>query len=82
MTEHITDLLIDWNNGSAEALDKLLPLVEVELRRIAANYMRHERSGHTLQTTALVNEAFLKLADQREVRWQNRSHFFALSSKL
>jgi RNA polymerase sigma factor (TIGR02999 family) len=75
-------LLIDWNNGSAEALEKLMPLVERELRRIAANHMKRESPGHTLQTTALVNEAYLKLVDQREVRWQNRAHFFALSSQL
>ena len=59
-----------------------MPLVERELRRIAANHMRRESPGHTLQTTALVNEAYLKLVDQREVRWQNRAHFFALSSQL
>lgn len=59
-----------------------MPMVEAELRRIAANYMRRENPGHTLQTTALVNEAYLKLVDQREVRWQNRAHFFALASKL
>jgi len=75
-------LLIDWNNGSPEALEKLMPLVEGELRRIAANHMRKENPGHTLQTTALVNEAYLKLVDQRDVRWQNRAHFFALASKL
>jgi RNA polymerase sigma factor (TIGR02999 family) len=80
--EPITQLLIDWNNGSPEALEKLMPMVEAELRRIAANYMRRERPGHTLQTSALVNEAYLKLVDQREVRWQNRSHFFALASQL
>lgn len=82
MTEQITQLLIDWNAGSAEALDKLLPMVEAELRRMASNYMRREHPGHTLQTTALVNEAYLKLVDQREVRWQNRAHFFALASKI
>src|ERR1700704_6456258 len=59
-----------------------MPLVESQLRRIAANYMRRENPGHTLQTTALVNEAYLKLVDQREVRWQNRAHFFALASQL
>ena len=59
-----------------------MPMVESELRRIAANYMRRERPGHTLQTSALVNEAYLKLVDQRQVRWQNRSHFFALASQL
>jgi RNA polymerase sigma-70 factor (ECF subfamily) len=80
--EEITQLLIDWSNGSPEALERLMPMVESELRRIAANYMRRERPGHTLQTSALVNEAYLKLVDQREVRWQNRSHFFALASQL
>lgn len=78
----ITGLLIDWNNGSLEALEKLMPMVERELRRIAANHMRRESPGHTLQTTALVNEAYLKLVDQRDVRWQNRAHFFALASQL
>lgn len=78
----ITGLLIDWNNGSLEALEKLMPMVERELRRIAANHMRRESPGHTLQTTALVNEAYLKLVDQRDVHWQNRAHFFALASQL
>lgn len=82
MPQQITELLIDWNNGAPEALEKLMPLVEVELRRIAANYMRRENPGHTLQTSALVNEAYLKLIDQREVHWQNRAHFFALASQL
>lgn len=59
-----------------------MPMVESELRRIAANYMRRERPDHTLQTSALVNEAYLKLVDQRQVRWENRSHFFALASQL
>jgi RNA polymerase sigma factor (TIGR02999 family) len=82
LPQQITELLIDWNNGSREALEKLMPMVESELRRIAANYMRRESPGHMLQTTALVNEAYLKLVDQREVRWQNRAHFFALASQL
>jgi RNA polymerase sigma factor (TIGR02999 family) len=82
MAERITELLVDWSNGSKEALDKLMPLVETELRRIASNHMRHERVGHTLQTTALVNEAYLRLVDQKTVRWQNRAHFFALASQL
>jgi RNA polymerase sigma-70 factor, ECF subfamily len=81
-TQQITGLLIKWNNGSPEALDQLMPMVERELRRIAGNYMRREHPAHTLQTTALVNEAFLKLVDQREVNWQNRAHFFALASRL
>ncbi|CAA9336003.1 Gll4071 protein [uncultured Microcoleus sp.] len=71
-----------WNNGEAAALTQLLPIVEIELRRIAHNYMRRERGNHTLQTSALVNEAFVKLVDQREVRWRNRSHFFALSAQI
>src|SRR5947208_1615232 len=78
----ITGLLVDWSNGSAEALEKLMPMVERELRRIAANHMRREPAGHTLQTTALVNEAYLRLIDQRQVHWQNRSHFFALASQF
>ena len=77
----ITELLIDWNNGSPEALQQLMPIVEGELRRIAANYMRRERGNHTLQATALVNEAYMKLVDQRDVQWQNRAHFFALASQ-
>lgn len=71
----VTELLTAWNNGEESALHQLLPLVETELRRIAHNYMRRERGNHTLQTSALVNEAYVKLVDQREVRWQNRSHF-------
>ena len=82
LPEQITQLLIDWHNGSPEAMDKLMPMVESELRRIAANYMRRERPDHTLQTSALVNEAYLKLIDQTKVRWENRSHFFALASQL
>jgi len=78
----VTELLVAWNNGEAAALDQLLPVVEIELRRIAHNYMRRERGNHTLQTSALVNEAYVKLVDQRDVRWQNRSHFFALSAQI
>jgi len=78
----VTALLMAWNNGEESALSQLLPIVEVELRRIAHNYMCRERGNHTLQTSALVNEAYLKLIDQRDVRWQNRSHFFALSAQI
>ena len=78
----VTELLVAWNNGEETALNQLLPIVEIELRRIAHNYMRRERGNHTLQTSALVNEAFVKLIDQRSVRWQNRSHFFALSAQI
>lgn len=78
----ITGLLLAWNKGDDSALDKLMSLVEVELHRIAARYMRRENSDHTLQTTALVNEAYLKLIDQRQANFQNRAHFFALSSQI
>lgn len=79
-THEITGLLLAWNNGDDSALVKLMPLVESELHRIAAQYMRRENSDHTLQTTALVNEAYLKLIDQRQANFQNRAHFFALSA--
>lgn len=80
--EQITELLAAWSSGDAAALEKLLPSVERELRRIAHNYMRRENRNHTLQTTALVNEAYLKLINQRRVNWQNRAHFFALSAQI
>jgi RNA polymerase sigma-70 factor (ECF subfamily) len=78
----VTRLLVDWSNGNQAALDQLMPLVDRELHRLAHHYMRHEKPGHTLQTTALVNEAYLKLIDQRNVQWKNRAHFFALSAQL
>jgi RNA polymerase sigma factor (TIGR02999 family) len=78
----ITELLIDWGQGDQLALEKLMPLVYDELRRLANNYLRREPAGHTLQPTALVNEAYLKLVGQRKVNWQNRAHFFAISAKL
>lgn len=77
----ITKLLIDLSDGKREALDKLIPLVYGELRRMAARYLRREADFHTLQTTALVHEAYLKLVDQRKMRWQNRSHFFAIAAQ-
>lgn len=79
---NITELLAAWGDGQSDALDRLLPVVEVELRRIAHHHMRRENGNHVLQTSALVNEAFLKLVEQRAVNWQNRSHFFALSSQI
>jgi RNA polymerase sigma factor (TIGR02999 family) len=82
LPQEITGLLIDWSNGSSEAMDRLMPVIEGELRRIAGNYMRRESPGNTLQTTALVNETYLKLIDQKQVRWQNRAHFFAIASTL
>src|SRR5258705_13635111 len=81
-SEGVTQLLVDWSNGDQKALDKLMPLVYSELRRLASNYLRRERAGHTLQPTALVNEAYLKLIDQRHAKWQNRAQFFGVSAQL
>lgn len=78
----VTELLIEWSNGNKEALDKLIPLVYQELRRLARHYMRRERAGHSLQTSALVNEAYIRLVAQRKVTWQNRAHFFAVAAQL
>jgi RNA polymerase sigma factor (TIGR02999 family) len=78
----ITRLLIDWRGGDQAALEQLIPLVHDELRRLARRHMAHERVGHTLQATALVNEAFVRLIDVRQVKWQDRAHFFAMSSRL
>ncbi len=78
----LTQLLLAWSEGDRAALDKLLPLVYDELRRLARHYMSRERAGHTLQTTALVNEAYLRLIDQKQVRWQNRAHFFAIAAQF
>ena len=78
----ITQMLIDWSNGDRAALDRLIPVVYAELRRQAARHLRRERAGHSLQTTSLIHEAYLRLVDQREVRWQNRAHFFAVASQL
>ena len=78
----ITSLLIAWSNGNSSALDQLLPLVYQELRRIARYYMAQERAGHTLQATALVNEAYLRLVDVNRVQWQNRAHFFAVAAQM
>lgn len=78
----ITSLLIDWRNGDQNALEALIPLVERELRKIASRQMRRERANHTLQTTALINEAYLKLVDASQVDWQNRAQFFGISAKI
>jgi RNA polymerase sigma factor (TIGR02999 family) len=78
----VTQLLVDWSKGDQAALDKLMPLVYNELRRLASNYLRRERPDHTLQPTALVNEAYLKLIDQRNAKWQNRAQFFGISAQL
>jgi RNA polymerase sigma factor (TIGR02999 family) len=78
----VTHLLQAWGTGDKEALNKLLPIVYEELHRLAAGYMRKESPGHTLQTSALVNEAYIKLVDQKNVRWQNRAHFFGIAAQL
>ena len=78
----VTRLLVDWRNGDQGALEQLIPLVHEELRRVARRHMAHERAGHTLQATALVNEAYVRLIDVRQVNWQDRAHFFAMSSRL
>ena len=79
--QEMTELLAAWSDGDRDALDRLLPLVERELHRLAHQYMSRERPDHTLQTSALVNEAYLKLVDQTRVRWQNRAHFFAIAAQ-
>src|SRR5690242_9087746 len=81
-SEGITQLLIDWEKGDRAALEKLMPMVYSELRRLASNYLRRERPGHTLQPTALVNEAYLKLIDQKSVKWQNRAQFYGVAAQL
>jgi RNA polymerase sigma-70 factor, ECF subfamily len=78
----VTELLRAWRDGDDGALERLVPLVEAELRRLARAYMRRERRDHTLQTTALVNEAFLRLTDARQVRWEDRAHFLGISARL
>jgi RNA polymerase sigma factor (TIGR02999 family) len=78
----ITQMLREWSDGKAEALGDLLPLVYDELHRQAARFLRRERQGHTLQTTALINEAYLKLIDQRNVSWESRAHFFAIAAQV
>ena len=77
----VTQLLQQWSNGQEQALDRLLPQIHDELRKLAGSYLRRERPDHTLQPTALVNEAFLKLVDQRRVKWQNRAHFFGIAAQ-
>lgn len=77
----VTELLQLWSDGRRDALDRLLPQIYAELRRLASSYLRRERHDHTLQATALVHEAFIKLVDQRAVRWQNRAHFFGIAAQ-
>jgi RNA polymerase sigma factor (TIGR02999 family) len=80
--EEVSQLLRNWSAGDRQALDKLIPLVYQELRRLAHHYMRQERVGHTLQTTALINEAYMRLADYKRMRWQTRAHFFAVAAQV
>ena len=81
-TPGLIELLSDWQRGDQTALNKLTPLVYDELRRIAHRYVQRERNGHTLETTALVNEAYLRLAGQKKIEWQNRAHFFAVTAQV
>src|SRR2546426_4561411 len=81
-THEVTQLLLAWSEGDRTALDKLTPLVYQELRRMAHRYMSRERPGHTMQTTALVNEAYLRLVNRESVHWQNRAHFFAIAAQV
>ena len=78
----VTRLLLSWSEGNQAALDELMPLVYGELRRLASAYLRRERSNHTLQSTALVHEAFMRLVNQQEVQWRNRAHFFAIAAQM
>src|SRR5882762_1422374 len=81
-TDNLTGLLIEWRQGDKAALDRLTPLVYDEMRRLAHRYVRREREGHTLQTTALVNEAYVRLAGSQNIDWQNRAHFFAVTAQV
>jgi RNA polymerase sigma-70 factor (ECF subfamily) len=80
--EEVSILLRAWTDGDQSALDKLAPIVYAELRRLARRYMSFERTGHSLQATALVNEAYMRLVDYKRMRWENRAHFFAVSAQL
>jgi RNA polymerase sigma factor (TIGR02999 family) len=80
--QEITQLLLSWSNGDKSALDQLIPLVYPELRRMASRYMGRENSQHTLQTSALINEAYLRLVNQHQVEWQDRAHFFAVAAQI
>ncbi len=82
MSDNLTPLLLDWSAGDRGALEKLMPLIYDELHRLAEHYMQRERTDHTLQPTALIHEAYLRLIDQTRVQWQNRSHFFGVAAHL
>jgi RNA polymerase sigma factor (TIGR02999 family) len=81
-THEVTQLLVAWSEGDEAALDKLAPLVHAELHRLASRYMSREREDHLLQTSALINEAYLRLIDWKSIRWQNRAHFFGVAAQL
>ena len=81
-SQDITRLLVAWSEGDVSALDQLAPLIHAELHRLAHNYMRREQPGHLLQTSALINEAYIRLIDWKNVRWQNRAHFFGVAAQL
>ena len=81
-THEITELLVAWSEGDRGALDQLVPIVEAELRRLAKSYLSRERPDHILQTTALIQEAYLRLIDWRNARWQNRAHFFGVAAQM
>ncbi len=80
--QEVSQLLRAWSNGDQDAFDRLIPLVYEELRRMAKRYMDRQNPGHTLQTTAIIHEAYLRLVDQKEVNWQNRAHFFAVAARV
>ena len=80
--QNITELLVGYGRGDKETLDQLMPIVYDELRRQAARYLRREQAGHTLQTTALIHEAYVRLVDQRNMQWQNRAHFFGIAAQM
>lgn len=80
--QEVTGLLLKWSKGDGDALEQLIPVIYPELRKIARRYMSRENAGHTLQTSALINEAYLRLVDQQAVEWQNRAHFFAVAARV
>jgi len=82
LPENITQLLIGWSNGDQAALEELIPLVTAELRRLARHYLARESPGHTLQTSALINEAYIRLIEQQDTSWQNRAHFFGVAAQV
>jgi RNA polymerase sigma factor (TIGR02999 family) len=82
LPNEVTQLLINWSQGDQSALDELIPLVHAELRRLARHYLARENPGHTLQTSALINEAYIRLIDQQDMPWQNRAHFFGVAAQV